>query len=349
MITVLSRHRSAIVFSTLTVMSIIVGLACIFIGSVDIPFDEVVNSLIGKGTQKPTWDYIIHESRIPLTITAALAGAALAISGLLMQTTFQNPLAGPSILGVSTGASMGVAILTLGAGGLLQGIFGNHIGEYVTNIVGALLGAGIIIAILIGFSSVIRNTLMLLIIGILISYLSSSTISLLNFFSSAEEVKSYVVWGLGSYSGVTTQQLPLFALSTIIALLWSLTLSKPLNALLLGERYVQNMGYNIRNLRNSLLTISGVLTAIVTAFCGPIGFLGLIAPHVARLMLNSSNHVILIPATILCGAFISLLCTLLSVLPSSIGVIPINAITPIIGVPIILYVILNRKRINYFN
>ena len=148
MITVLSRHRSAIVFSTLTVMSIIVGLACIFIGSVDIPFDEVVNSLIGKGTQKPTWDYIIHESRIPLTITAALAGAALAISGLLMQTTFQNPLAGPSILGVSTGASMGVAILTLGAGGLLQGIFGNHIGEYVTNIVGALLGAGIIISIL---------------------------------------------------------------------------------------------------------------------------------------------------------------------------------------------------------
>ena len=157
------------------------------------------------------------------------------------------------------------------------------------------------------------------------------------------------MWGLGSYSAVTLHQLPLFAITTIAVLLLSFTQTKPLNALLLGERYAKNMGYNMRNLRNSLLMISGFLTAIVTAYCGPIGFLGLIVPHVARLMLNSSNHVVLLPATILAGTFISLACTLLSVLPSSIGVIPINAITPIIGVPIILYLILNRKRINYFN
>lgn len=345
----LIKYRNNIVFASLAVFSISTFLACLFIGSVDIPAEEVLNALLGRATTKASWSYIILQSRIPMAVTASLAGAALAVSGLLLQTTFQNPLAGPSILGVSTGASMGVAMLTLGAGGLMNGLFGNYMGEFITNILGAMLGAGLIIVLLIGFSSFIKNTLMLLIIGILISHLSSSAISLLNFFSSAEEVKTFVVWGLGSYSAVTLKQLPLFAMATIIMLLLSFTQTKPLNALLLGERYAKNMGYNMRNLRNILLIISGFLTAIVTAYCGPIGFIGLIVPHVARLMLNSSNHVVLLPATILAGIFISLACTLLSVLPSTIGVIPINAITPIIGVPIIIYLILNKKRINYFN
>ena len=345
----LIKYRSNIVFCTLTLLSVATFMACLFIGSVEIPAEEVLNALSGKATTKASWSYIILQSRLPMAVTASLAGAALAVAGLLLQTTFQNPLAGPSILGVSTGASMGVAMITLSAGGLMQALFGSFMGEFITNILGALLGAGLIIVLLIGFSSFVKNTMMLLIIGILISHLSSSAISLLNFFSSAEEVKTFVVWGLGSYSAVTLRQLPLFAIMTIAVLLLSFTQTKPLNALLLGERYAKNMGYNMRNLRNSLLMISGFLTAIVTAYCGPIGFLGLIVPHVARLMLNSSNHVVLLPATILAGTFISLACTLLSVLPSSIGVIPINAITPIIGVPIILYLILNRKRINYFN
>lgn len=345
----ITLHRNKIVFTSLTILTVITFIGCILIGSVEIPTTEVINALIGKPTLKPTWQYIVLESRLPMAITAILSGAGLALSGLLLQTTFQNPLADPSILGVSTGASVGVAIITLSAGGLLQDIFGTATGLFIGNVLGAIIGAAFIITILIVFSSFVRNTLMLLIIGILISYLSSSSISLLNFFSSAEEVKNFVVWGLGSYSGVTSTQIPLFTISVTLLITLSFTLIKPLNALLLGERYAQNMGYNMRTLRNSLLITSGLLTAIVTAFCGPIGFIGLIVPHIARLMLNSSNHVTLLPATILAGMFISLLCTLLSVLPTSLGVIPINAITPVIGVPIIIYIILNRKRINYFN
>lgn len=326
-------------------MTILCYFGCIFIGSVEIPFNEVLKVILGDESSKTTWDYIILESRIPLATTALLSGASLSVAGLLLQTTFQNPLAGPSILGVSTGASMGVAIVMLGIGGL----FDSFIGQYVGTIIGAIAGAGLIILILLLFSSTLKNNLMLLIIGILISHLSSSLISLLNFFSEAEEVKAYVIWGLGSFAGVTSTQLPLFSISIIIVLICSFGLIKPLNALLLGERYAQNMGYNIRAIRSYLLIVSGLLTALVTAFCGPIAFIGLIVPHIARLLLNSSNHSYLIPATMLLGGMTTLLCTLLSVLPASIGVVPINAITPIIGVPIIIYVILYRKRLNYFN
>jgi iron complex transport system permease protein len=280
-----------------------------------------------------------------MACTAMLAGAALSVAGLLLQTTFDNPLAGPSILGVSTGSSLGVAIVMLALGGSI----GHSLGSYVSILAGALLGAGIIILTLLAFSSIVKSSIMLLIIGILVSHLASSAISLLNFFSTQEGVHSFVIWGLGNFSGVTFERLPIFASLIIIALGLSLLLVKPLNALLLGTRYAENLGVNIRATRNKLLILSGVLTAVVTAFCGPIGFIGLIVPHIARLALKSSNHIVLLPATALCGAVIALLCSLISVLPISSGVIPINAITPIIGVPIIIYIILNRKRILYFN
>jgi iron complex transport system permease protein len=280
-----------------------------------------------------------------MACTAMLAGAALSVAGLLLQTTFDNPLAGPSILGVSTGSSLGVAIVMLALGGSI----GHNLGSYVSILAGALLGAGIIILTLLAFSSIVKSSIMLLIIGILVSHLASSAISLLNFFSTQEGVHSFVIWGLGNFSGVTFERLPIFASLIIIALGLSLLLVKPLNALLLGTRYAENLGVNIRATRNKLLILSGILTAVVTAFCGPIGFIGLIVPHIARLALKSSNHIVLLPATALCGAVIALLCSLISVLPISSGVIPINAITPIIGVPIIIYIILNRKRILYFN
>ena len=190
---------------------------------------------------------------------------------------------------------------------------------------------------------------MLLIIGILVSYLTSSAVSLLNFFATEEGVHSYVIWGLGNFSGVTPSQLPFFAFFIIATLALSTTLVKPLNALLLGTRYAENLGVNTKRTRNSLLIITGILTAGVTAFCGPISFIGLVVPHIARLMLNTSNHNRLLPATMLAGATVALLCTLISVLPQQVGVIPINAITPIIGVPIIIYIIINRKNIQYFN
>ncbi|MBQ1932934.1 MAG: iron ABC transporter permease, partial [Muribaculaceae bacterium] len=320
-------------------------IACLVFGSVDIPLSDVFGSLTGGEVSRATSRVIVLETRLPMACTAMLAGAALSIAGLLMQTTFDNPLAGPSILGISTGSSLGVAIVMLALGGSIGGVLGLSLSA----LIGALLGAGVIMLVLLAFSSIVKNSVMLLIIGIMVSHLASSAISLLNFFSTQEGVHSYVIWGLGNFSGVTLERLPIFAILVVVSLILSMMLVKPLNALLLGVRYAENLGVNIRGTRNRLLVLSGILTAVVTAFCGPIGFIGLIVPHIARLSLRSSNHIVLLPATALAGAVVALLCTLISVVPSASGIIPINAITPIIGVPIIIYIIVNRKRIPYFN
>lgn len=339
------KSRKAITLWSLAIAIVLLFTACLIFGSVDIPLSGVTDALLGRQTERHTWSVIVIESRLPMACTATLAGAALAVSGLLLQTTFDNPLAGPSILGISTGSSLGVAIVMLALGGTI----GTSFGSYFSVLAGALLGAAIIMVTLLAFSSMVKSTAMLLIIGIMISYLASSAISLLNFFSTQEGVHSFVIWGLGNFSGVTLDRLPVFASLTTIAIALSFLMAKPLNALLLGARYAENLGVNIRATRNRLLILSGTLTAVVTAFCGPIGFLGLIVPHIARLALRSSNHIVLLPATALAGAAIALLCTLISVIPSQWGIIPINAITPVIGVPIIIYIILNRKKILYFN
>lgn len=340
-----SSLRSIVTLWGLIVSIILLFPLCLFFGSVDIPLNDVINSLTGQDVEKETWRIIIVETRLPMACTAMLAGAGLSVAGLLLQTTFNNPLAGPSILGISTGSSLGVAIVMLALGGSIS----STTGTYFSVLAGALIGASIIMLVLLAFSGIVKSTTMLLIVGIMVSYLASSAISLLNFFSTQEGVHSFVIWGLGNFSGVTLDRLPIFTLLITITLSFSALFIKPLNAMLLGSRYAENLGVNIRSTRNSLLIISGTLTAIVTAFCGPIGFLGLIVPHVARLALRSSNHTILLPATALAGAAIALLCTLLSIIPASSGIIPINAITPIIGVPIIIYVIINRKKILYFN
>lgn len=340
-----SSLRPTITLWGLIVSIIILFPLCLIFGSVDIPLNDAINSLTGQDVEKETWRIIIVETRLPMACTAMLAGAGLSVAGLLLQTTFNNPLAGPSILGISTGSSLGVAIVMLALGGSIS----STTGTYFSVLAGALIGASIIMLVLLAFSGIVKSTAMLLIVGIMVSYLASSAISLLNFFSTQEGVHSFVIWGLGNFSGVTLDRLPIFTLLITITLSFSALLIKPLNAMLLGSRYAENLGVNIRSTRNSLLIISGTLTAIVTAFCGPIGFIGLIVPHVARLALRSSNHTILLPATALAGATIALLCTLLSIIPASSGIIPINAITPIIGVPIIIYVIINRKKILYFN
>ena len=326
----------------------LLALACLVFGSVDIPMGSIVDIVTGKGSGNKAWDIIILQSRIPMIATAALAGAALSVSGLLLQTTFNNPLAGPSILGVSSGAGLGVAVIILAMGGSLGGLMGGNVGSYFAILVGALVGAGVVLVVLIAFSAIVRSNTMLLIIGILVSYLTSSVVQLLNSVATEEGVHNYVSWGFGNFSGVSTAQMPVYAGVIIVALIASLLMIKPLNALLLGARYAGNLGVNVSRTRNILLLITGVLTAVVTAYCGPIGFIGLAVPHIARLSLGTSNHSRLIPATILAGADIALLCSLASV-SNPHGMIPINAITPIIGVPIILYIILNRRRIQYFN
>ena len=344
----ISQGRFLVTTVVLAVLLVVLALACLVFGSVEIPWRNIVDIITGKGCDNKAWEIIILQSRIPMIVTAALAGAALSISGLLLQTTFNNPLAGPSILGVSSGAGLGVAIVILALGGSLGGLLGENVGSYIAILMGALMGAGVVLAVLIAFSAIVRSNTMLLIIGILVSYLTSSVVQLLNSVASEEGVHNYVAWGFGNFSGVSVSQMPVYVGVIILALIFSALMVKPLNAMLLGVRYARNLGINVSRSRNILLLITGVLTAVVTAFCGPIGFIGLAVPHIARLSLGTSNHSRLIPATILAGADIALLCALVSV-SNPHGIIPINAITPIIGVPIILYIILNRRRIQYFN
>lgn len=320
----------------------------LFYGSVSIPCQEILNILSGGEAEKESWRFIILESRLPQAITALLCGASLSASGLLLQTTFNNPLAGPSILGINTGASLGVALVMLFMGGSI-GIGSLAFSGFLAVLAGAIIGALCVMAILLFFSTFVKGTLTLLIIGIMVGYLSSSAISLLNFFATKEGVHSYMIWGLGSFSGVSSNQLPFFSTTIIIGLCASTLLIKPLNALLLGERYAENLGTNIKQARNLILLTVGLLTACTTAFCGPIAFIGLAVPHIARLLLGTSNHNSLLPFTLLTGAVVALLCNLACTLPGENGIIPLNAVTPIFGAPIIIYVLINQHKIQYFN
>ena len=344
--------------------------ANLLFGSVNIPADAVWHILTGNEVEKASWSFIVWESRLPQAITALLCGMALAASGLMLQTTFNNPLADPSILGISSGASLGVALVMLaGAGTITAGVF--TLSGFLSVIIGAFIGSMLVMGIILFFSTLIKNSIMLLIIGIMIGYITSSAISLLNFFSTAEGVHSYMIWGMGNFGGVSLQQLPFFSLVTAAGLLITILLIKPLNALLLGTRYAENLGINIRRTRNLLLVATGLLTATttafcrrsrqliflsttllagtVTAFCGPISFIGLAVPHIARLMLGTSNHNSLLPVTMLTGGAIALLCNFICILPGEAGIIPLNAVTPVIGAPIIIYVIVNQRKIQYFN
>lgn len=317
-------------------------------GSVDIPLKAVGNILLGGEVEKESWQFIVWESRVPQCITALLCGAALSASGLMLQTIFSNPLADSSILGISSGASLGVALVLLAGGGsIVAGEFA--LSGFLSVVAGAFAGAVLVMAVIMFLSVVIKNNVMLLIAGIMIGYVVSSVISLLNFFSTAEGVHSFVIWGMGNFGGVSMAQLPGFSIVTLLGLLVAILLIKPLNALLLGTRYAENLGINIRRIRNWLLLATGLLTAVTTAFCGPVAFIGLAVPHMARLMLGTSNHNSLMPVTLLTGSAVALLCNLICILPGEAGIIPLNAVTPLLGAPVIIYVIVNQRKIQYFN
>ncbi len=318
-------------------------------GSIKIPAQEVWNILCGGECEQSAWRFIILESRLPQMITALLAGAALAGAGLLLQTAFNNPLAGPSILGIDTGAGLGVALVMLFFGGTIGVTEASTLSGFAAIMAGAFIGSILVLGTILFFSTIVKNNIMLLIVGIMVGYITSSIISLLNYFATAEGVHSYTIWGMGNFSGVTLGQLPYFALFVGVGLLIAILLIKPLNALLLGDRYAANLGVNIRLTRNLLLIVTGLLTASTTAFCGPIAFIGLAVPHIARLLLRSSNHNTLLPVTLLCGAITALLCNLICILPGESGILPINAITPVLGAPVIIYVIINQRKIQYFN
>jgi len=281
----------------------------LLVGSVSIPPADVFRILLGGEGEKASWSFILWESRLPQALTALLCGGALAVCGLMLQTAFKNPLAGPSILGINAGASLGVAfVMLLFGGSITAGAF--SLSGFFSVLLGAFIGAMLIMALILFFSTLIKSNIMLLITGIMIGYIASSAIALLNFFATAEGVQSYMIWGLGNFGGVSLQQMPAFALVTIVGLFGSLLLIKSLNALLLGERYAENLGVNIRRVRNWLLVITGLLTAVTTAFCGPVAFIGLAVPHVARMILGTANHNSLLPVTILSGGAVALLCNL---------------------------------------
>lgn len=318
--------------------------ANLLVGSVSIPVGDVVRILLGDEPEKTSWRFIIWQSRLPQALTALLCGGSLAVCGLMLQTALKNPLAGPSILGIDAGASLGVALVMLAFGGSITTASINVSG-FLSVLMGAFVGALVIMALILFLSSMIRSSVMLLIAGIMVGYIASSAISLLNFFATEEGVQSYLVWGLGNFGGVSMRQMPFFATVVLIGLFLSVLLIKPLNALLLGERYAENLGVNTWRVRNYLLVITGLLTAITTAFCGPIAFIGLAVPHIARLILGTENHHSLLPVTILTGSAVALLCNLICVLPGESGIIPLNAVTPIVGAPVIIYVIINTRKL----
>ena len=327
----------------LSVVIVLLFALSLVVGAIDIPLRDVVAILLGDESQRKSWQYIVLQSRLPQAMTAVLCGASLAVSGLMLQTAFRNPLAGPSIFGINSGASLGVALVMLLLGGSVSaGSF--TLTGFAAILFAAFVGAMTVMALILFFATVVRNNVMLLIIGIMIGYLASSSISLLNFFATEQGVQSYMVWGLGNFGGVTMQQMPVFAFVSILGLFGSLLLIKPLNALLLGEQYAENLGVDTHSVRNRLLLITGILSAVTTAFCGPVAFIGLAVPHVARLITMTDDHRILMPATMLAGAVVALVCNIICVLPGDSGIIPLNAVTPLMGAPVIIYVIIKGKR-----
>lgn len=314
----------------------------IFMGSVRIPWREVSAVLFcGDGVSDPAIRFIVVESRLPQAVTALLAGAALAVSGLMLQTSLRNPLAGPSILGISAGAGLGVAVVMLLFGGSVA-LGSISVGGRTAVLLGALAGSLLIMALLLLLSSWLKNTLMLLIAGIMLGYLTSSLITLLNFSSTAEGVHGYTIWGMGTFNSVSMRQMPLFAGVSLAGLALSVMLIKPLNLMILGDSYARNLGLNLMRTRNLLLFATGVLTAVATAYCGPVSFIGLAVPHIARIIFRRDDHRVLLPATIVLGGAVALLCNLICVAPSD-SMLPLNAVTPLIGAPVIIYVIVKRR------
>ncbi|MCR5130868.1 MAG: iron ABC transporter permease [Prevotella sp.] len=338
----LGWSRGRTFFGLFIPLLLVLVVLSLFVGSVSIPASDVWSILTGDESQKSSWRFIVMETRLPAALTAVLCGSALAVCGLMLQTAFRNPLAGPGVFGISNGAALGVALVMLASGGSVMSTAFSLSG-FMTIIIAAFLGAMAVTALIFLFSLFVRNNVMLLVVGIMVGYLSSAAISLLNFAATEDGVRSYMVWGLGSFGGVSMRIMPYFAAITLLGLFGSCLLLKPLNALLLGERYAEGLGIRTRRVRNWLLLVTGLLCAVTTAFCGPIAFLGLAVPHMARLLLGTENHRLLLPATMLLGAVVAIACHLASFLFSDSGAVPINAITPLIGAPVIIYVILRQR------
>lgn len=315
-------------------------LLSLLVGSVHISPAEVWAALMGSSDE--TVRYIVTESRLPQMCTALLAGATLGVSGLVMQTLFSNPLADPSLLGVNSGASLGAAIALLAFGGSFA-LGGATLSGVLFTVGAAFVGACAVIALIALCSRWLTSNLSLLVAGVMLSFIISSVISLLSFYATSEGVRSFVVWGLGDFSGVSSSRLWLMSILVIVPV-WGVRLcATSMNALLLGADYATNLGVNVKRVRTLLLILTGLLTAVVTALCGPISFIGLAVPHVSRMLLRTADHRKLLPAVFVMGADVALLSLILSHLPGEAGTLPIAAITPLLGAPVVLYILVKRR------
>ena len=321
----------------------------LLLGSVHIPLRSVCSILAGSTDESVVWQNIIWKSRVPQALTALVAGAGLSVSGLQMQTVFRNPLADPSVLGVSSGASLGVAFVVL-LSGAVGGVALSHLGYLgeVALSLAAIVGAMSVMALIVYVSMKVRGNVTLLIIGVMIGYVANAIIGVLKFFSVEEDIRAYVIWGLGSFARVSGDQMLLFVGIMAVLLPLSFLLIKTMNLLLLGNGYARNLGLNIRRARLQVILCAGVLVAIVTAYCGPIMFIGLAVPHLCRAIFRSSDHRVLMPATLLVGAALALVCNLIARMPGLEGALPVNSVTALIGAPVVASVLFKRRK-NEFN
>ena len=340
------NHRPILPLMLLmTVLIALFFLLNLLLGSVDIPLRSVCRILAGGTDEQVVWQNIVWKSRVPQALTALVAGAGLSVSGLQMQTVFRNPLADPSVLGVSSGASLGVAMVVL-LSGAVGGVALSHLGYLgeVALSLAAIVGAMSVMALIVYVSMKVRGNVTLLIIGVMIGYVANAVIGVLKFFSVEEDIRAYVIWGLGSFARVSGDQMLLFVGIMAVLLPMSFLLIKTMNLLLLGNGYARNLGLNIRRARLLVILCSGVLVAIVTAYCGPIMFLGLAVPHLCRAIFRSSDHRVLMPATLLTGAALALVCNLIARMPGFEGALPVNSVTALIGAPVVASVLFRRRK-----
>ncbi|WP_375239400.1 FecCD family ABC transporter permease [Aurantibacter sp.] len=334
----------------LTFLILIIVLVFCFVlnlslGSVSIPFSELINSLYGHSDNE-NWTYIIQNYRLPKAITAILVGSGLGSSGLLMQTLFKNPLAGPYVLGITSGASLGVAILILGSS-LFGGFLATVLASNWSLVIASSLGSFLVLLTVLLVANKVKDTMTLLIIGLMFGSLTSAIVSVLSYFSPADQLQQYIFWGFGSLGDLSWEKIKIFLVIFLIGLILSITALKSLNSLLLGDQYAKSLGLNIERNRYIIIIAASLLAGSITAFAGPIAFIGLAVPHLTRQLFKTSSHSILLPAVILFGAILMLVCDSIAQLPSSDYTLPINAITSLIGAPVVIWLLVRKKQMSF--
>ena len=336
------HHTKHFIF--LSGLLIILFYLNISFGSVSIPFKDIFNSIFGGNVSKDSWETIIINFRIPKAITAILVGSGLSVCGLLMQTLFRNPLAGPFVLGISSGASLGVAVLILGSS-VFGGILLTNSLSHWSLPLAASLGAFLVLSAVIIAANRVRNTMSILIIGLMFGSLTSAVISVLAYFSEADKIKQFLFWSFGSLGNLSWNEITVFSIIYAIGIIGTIFVLKPLNSFLLGENYAKSLGINVKKSKNIILLITSLLTGVITAFSGPIAFVGLAVPHITRMLFSSSNHKILLPAVAIIGAIVLLICDMIAQVPTSEFTLPINAITSLFGAPVVIWLLVRKKRI----